>query len=64
MSSYGEGYSSEERGKFVLCEPEWTAAYESPWLFHLPAPKEIDPAEVVEILEEVGIGWWSTRKGL
>ncbi len=61
MSTCGGSYPPEIRRKFFISGPQWAAAYQGQALFHAPTRTPLQPAEVIERLAEIGIGWWTTH---
>lgn len=61
MAACGGGYPPETRRKFFISGPQWAASYQGQALFHAPTRSPVQPAEVIERLAEIGIGWWSTH---
>ncbi len=61
MSACGGSYSSEVRRRYFISGPQWAAAYQGQALFHAPTRTAVEPAEVIERLAEIGIGWWCTH---
>ncbi|MGH9343132.1 MAG: hypothetical protein ACRD19_05160 [Terriglobia bacterium] len=61
MSACGGNYLPEVRRKFFISGPQWAAAYQGQALFHAPTRSPVQPAEVIERLAEIGIGWWTTH---
>ncbi len=61
MAACGGSYSPGTRRKFFISGPQWAASYQGQALFHAPTRSPVQPAEVIERLAEIGIGWWSTH---
>lgn len=61
MAACGGSYPPEVRRKFFISGPQWAASYQGQALFHAPTRNPVQPAEVIERLAEIGIGWWSTH---
>lgn len=61
MTACGGSYSPEVRRKFFISGPQWAAAYQGQALFHGPTRNPVQPAEVIDRLAEIGIGWWATH---
>lgn len=61
MAACGGSYPPETRRKFFISGPQWAASYQGQALFHAPTRSPVQPAEVIERLVEIGIGWWSTH---
>ncbi len=61
MSACGGSYPPEVRRQFFISGPQWAAAYQGQALFHGPTRRPVPPAEVIERLAEIGIGWWTTH---
>lgn len=61
MAACGGSYPPETRRKFFISGPQWAASYQGQALFHAPTRSPVQPAEVIERLAEIGIGWWSTH---
>src|SRR5579875_475542 len=57
----GGSYSPDVRRKYFISCPQWAASYQGQALFHGPTRDPIQPAEVIERLAEIGIGWWTTH---
>ncbi len=57
----GGSYSPKVRRRFFISGPQWAASYQGQALFHAPTRGPIQPAEVIERLAEIGIGWWTTH---
>ncbi len=60
-SACGGSYPPEVRRQFFISGPQWAAAYQGQALFHGPTRRPVPPAEVIERLAEIGIGWWTTH---
>lgn len=61
MTACGGNYSPEVRRRYFISGPQWAAAYPGQALFHAPTRHATEPAEVIEQLAKIGIGWWCTH---
>jgi xylose isomerase len=61
MSTCGGSYAPKVRRKYFISGPQWAASYQGQALFHAPTRNTVPPAEVIERLAEIGIGWWATH---
>lgn len=61
MAACGGSYPPKVRRKFFISGPQWAASYQGQALFHAPTRSPVQPAEVIEQLAEIGIGWWTTH---
>lgn len=57
----GGSYSPKVRRNYFISGPQWAASYQGQALFHAPTRDAVQPAEVIERLAEIGIGWWTTH---
>jgi xylose isomerase len=57
----GGAYTPEQRRKYFITGPQWSAAYPGHALFHAPTRTDVSFTEVIREYGKIGLNWWCTH---